>query len=396
MSATRGGMALACLALGLSGCGGRSEHAGDEPAVPPVDQQPLATGACADSGSALRAELRWRRGGGMYGISDAPFFGFSPDGVQLMVPSDQYGMAGAPLLGVSDGSLLRSSEGVVLGRDAGWSLELRGSNPYPHLGEVQVVDLVREQLLFQLPDAPALVRASWDGAFVFGVYCQDVPRLERRRVADGVVTSIELLPELSPCGAEYGAGLTPFEVSRSNESVLFPAAQKNQLVVASFVTGKARAHTLHAPIDSTGMWPAIDEPLAFVLSPSEQELATVDGTGTLRLWSYPEMTPKLPAIALRVTRAFRDCYCTQHDFAPVAWSPDGRWLATSDELANAVVRRACDGAVIATIPALAEPGGVDESPSGPAFLAFSPDGRGLAVYRLDESFGGSIAYYELN
>jgi hypothetical protein len=132
------------------------------------------------------------------------------------------------------------------------------------------------------------------------------------------------------------------------------------------------------------------------ISPSERTLATVNGTGILRFWSYPGLVQALPDIQLRVTQAFRNCYCSPRDFAPVAFSPDERYLATADEAGNTVLRRACDGSVIATLQAPKQASFLDGYAQGPAFIAFSPQGRGIAVLSISEVYDATISYYELS
>jgi WD40 repeat protein len=118
-------------------------------------------------------------------------------------------------------------------------------------------------------------------------------------------------------------------------------------------------------------------------------VATTGADGVLRIWSYPELEQLLPAIPVSWTAAFTNCYCTQRFFAPVAWSPDGHLLATPDTDHNSVVRRACDGQILATLePATSAQ--LSPTPQGPAFLAFTPRGDGLAVFHM-----GSVAFYRL-
>jgi hypothetical protein len=104
----------------------------------------------------------------------------------------------------------------------------------------------------------------------------------------------------------------------------------------------------------------------------------------------------LPDIQLSVTHAFRNCYCGRRDFAPVVWSPDERYLATADEAGNTVLRHACDGSVVTTLQAPKQASFLDGYAQGPAFIAFTPNGRGLAVLSISEVYDGTLSYYELS
>ena len=222
------GIALSCLVVGLGACGGRSERGFSEatsktPTSPPAPGKPpeaptsvgpaaggsqsqppeppasdLPPSKCATGPTSFEARLAWQRGSGLYGMMQAPFFAFSPGGTELITPTEEYATLGSNVYAVADGAELPQSAGWVLDRDDAWSRELRGSSPYAYLEGVAVVDMALEQVLLPLPEVPSAVRLSADGQYVLGLYCQDVPRLERRRISDGQVTVLELDPELAP------------------------------------------------------------------------------------------------------------------------------------------------------------------------------------------------------
>lgn len=401
------GIVFSYLAAYSGACGGRAEPTPfDGPLDGPADYRvprypdPGSTGdLCADPPSSLRTKLLWEQSLPLYGMDAVPYFAFSGDGSKLITPSDQYGK-GNGLFAVADGARITGTKARVLGRDAAWSRELRGPDLRGPAGEVSVVDLELEQTLLSLGPVSQLVRLSADGKYVFGVYCHDRDRLERRGISDGEVTVVPLSAELSPCPLDYYTGYVdlsaPFVVSSSNDSAAFLADQGRDLVLASLSAGTTSAHTLYeaAPPDQ---WPPADMIVGLALAPSQRALSTVNGTGVLRIWSYPGLVQSLPDIQLSVTHAFsRGCYCAPRDFAPVAWSPDERYLATANEAGNTVLRRACSGSVVTTLQAPKQASSFEGYAQGPAFIAWSPNGRGLAVLSISEEYDGTVSYYELS
>jgi WD40 repeat protein len=423
---------VCCLAAGSSACGGRAEQtafdgrldvpadygASGEPANDTSEQpsnpsysaggsqmlpeypDPSSTqDQCAGPPSSLGTKLLWELAVPLYGIDATPYFAFSGDGSKLMIPTDEYGRDGNAILAADDGAPITGPEVHVLGRDAAWSRELRGTDPFSSAGDVSVVDIGPEQTLLSLGPVSRLVSLSADGNYVFGVYCNDGDRLERRRISDGEVTVVPLSAELSPCSINNGVGSAnldmPFVVSSSNDSAAFLSAQTHELVLVSVSAGTTRAHAAYEASPSDG-WPRTDTAISLAFSPIQRALATVNGAGTLRIWSSPGLVQSLPDIQLSVTHAFRNCYCGRRDFAPVVWSPDERYLATADEAGNTVLRHACDGSVVTTLQAPKQASFLDGYAQGPAFIAFTPNGRGLAVLSISEVYDGTLSYYELS
>jgi WD40 repeat protein len=437
-------IAVACLVAGVAACGGQAEGSpsgarsdpyapiGDEPtnpaAEPPSDPNYSAGGSqaapaypsaaqndvCGAAPSSPKTELIWERGVPLYGIDPTPYFAFSGDGSKLITPSDQYGQDGNHIFAVADGAEQPKSPARVLGRDVAWSRELRGADLFASpsaAGSISVVDIALDEPLLALGAVSGLVGLSADGQYVFGAYCQGADpgatggdRLERRRVSDGQVTLLPLSADVSPCTRHYYINeysgyddvRAAFAISGSNDAVAFPGSYVNQLVVASFSAGTASAHTIYpAPADGATL-STKDQVVTVALSPTEHALASVSGGGTLRVWSYPALVQSLPDIRLGVTQAFRDCYCAPQDFTPVAWSPDGRYLATADEAGNTVLRRACDGSIVTTLQAPKPAFFLEGYAQGPAFLAFSPNGRALAVLTISNGYDGVVSYYTIS
>jgi hypothetical protein len=380
---------------------GPSYSAGGSQALPASDPpEPSSTpDRCAGPARPVQTKLLWEQGVGLYGMDPTPYFAFSGDGSQLITPGDEYGMDGNGTFAVADGTRMPQTSARVLGRDAAWSRELRGADRFTTAGDISVVDLRLEQTLLSLGPVSRLVSISADGNYVFGVYCQDGDRLERRRLSDNEVTILPLDARVSPCFVANNLGYVdmdaPFAVTRSNDGVVFLVDQGHALVLASLSAGTTSVHALYEA-DPSNATPRTDMAIELQLSPNERALATVNGAGVLRLWSYPGLVQSLPDIQVSVTRAFRNCYCGPRDFAPVAFSPDERYLATADEAGQTVVRRACDGGIVATLQAPAQASFLDGYAQGPAFIAFNPNGRGLAVLSISEVYDATVSYYELS
>jgi hypothetical protein len=254
------------------------------------------------------------------------------------------------------------------------------------------IDLAGGQPPLDLGSRSQVVRLSPDGQYVFGWYGQN---LERRRISDGQVTAVPLSVEPSPEDQGYHDDYAPpLVISDFNDRVAL-ATGATTLTIADFSGMTAESYRLFDPVRANDR-PTSQALLTLALAPSEGALASVDGTGTLRLWRYPELVQYGPDIPLGVTRGFENCYCALRLFSPVAWSTDERYLATRDQAGATVFRRACDGHVVATLPPFSLPASDFDAEVGPAFIAFTPNGQGLAVLHLTDYFDGVIAYYSLS
>lgn len=365
-----------------------------------------ATVSCAASAPPLHAELRWQDAFPFSGSSDYPFIGFSPDAAELLVPIPEApNQQGNRRYGVGSGEQFAQPLPAVLGRDSAWSRQLL-SVPGGAIYFGGVAEIASGQALLSLGanlPIPLQVRISDDGQYLFRLRCEDGLRVERLRISDGEVSSVALGSAESLCVVGYGhpSFIVPLAASRSNDRVLV-GAERRGFALADFATGSAvfsvssddpsvtaeRKPNKHLPSDA----------LALELGPTEHSLATIDASGTLRLLSYPELLQSSPDITTAVSSAFANGYVTARSLAPIAWSPDERYLATADESHATVVRRACDGSVAVTLPLpVPDPARPDENQNWvPAFLAFNRQGLSLAVLRVNERFRATVSYYELS
>jgi hypothetical protein len=399
----RGGMATSPAAGAPDGDAGSSPEpsqaaGGSGPEAP---QMPT----CAAQSGALRAQLLWQDAFTFSGSSDYPYMGISPDGTSLILPIEEaVHSAGNRSYSLPAGELLVQPLPAVLSRDDGWSRELLAQHGLP-ISVGSLVEMTQGRVLTSFPTEqawPLQARLSADGQYLFRLRCQDGLRIERVGIDDGEIASIPLGPAESLC-VDYGHAsfIIPLAPSHENEKVVV-AAERRGFALADFSSGSA---TFSVPADApsttderTPNEPLPRDTIALELSPSEHTLAIIDAAGTLRMLSYPEIVQELPDITTAVTSAFTQNYVTRRSFAPIAWSPDERYLATADDAHATVVRRACDGSVAVTLPNPApNPERPNDDPNvAPAFLTFNRQGLALAVLRLNKQLQATVSYYALS
>jgi hypothetical protein len=364
-----------------------------------------APATCAADAQPLQAELLWQDAFPFYGSSDYPFIGFSPDGEELLVPiPESPNQQGNRRYGVQTGEQFAQPLPAVLGRDPSWSRQLL-SIPGSVMFLGSVAEVASGEPLLSLGtglERPLQVRLSDDGQYVFRLSCEAGLRVERVRISDGEVSSVALGDAESLCvGYGHPTFIVPLTASRANDQVLV-GAERRGFALANFASGSA---IFSVPPDEPSVaaerkpnQPLPSDAVTLELSPEERTLATIDASGTLRLVSYPDLVPSSPDITTAVSSAFAHGYVTPRTLAPVAWSPDERYLATADDSHATVVRRACDGSVAVTLPApIPDPTRVrDDQHWVPAFLAFNRRGLALAVLRVNEQFRATVSYYALS
>jgi len=369
--------------------------------------EPTATVGCAASAEPLRAELLWQDVFNYQGSSDYPFFGFSPDGSQLVVPiAESANQQGNRSYGVASGELLAPLLPAVLGRDAGWSRQLLSMlGVAVHFDRIAEVASGQALLSFGPEQArPLQVRLSNDGQYLFRLSCEQGLRVERLRLSDSGISSVALGGGESLCvGNDYGhpTFILPLTASRTNDQVLV-GAERRGFALVDFMSGSA---TFSVPPDdpATALERKPNQPLpsdllTLELGPEERTLAAVDASGKLRLLSYPELVQTSPEITTAVSSAFAEGYVTRRNLAPIAWSADERYLATADDAHATVVRRACDGSVAVTLPApVPDPTrAFDDQHWVPAFLAFNRRNFALAVLSTNKKLAATVSYYRLS
>lgn len=374
------GALVACLAG--PACGGEAAQGSAGMAGTTATRLPTATeargaggapeasgGSACDAVSGLSASLVWE-GPGYDGYEFSPgYFGFSPDGLELESPGRM-----RSAYDVQTGAVLGTQGLTVAFRDRGWTREVVGG---------QVLEVASRGVLLNV-SATSAAALSGDGRYFFwldgscvagalNVHRQSVDSQEQR-----------VLPLSGFCDG----GSQPTLTVTATGSAALAATGSGQLWHADFERGQSTSLQVHGAAANSRSG------LSVALSPDERFVAVLGADQRLRTFSYPEFEPVLADLPAAFTYAFSWCYCRSMWFAPVAWSADGSLLAAADENGHVVVRRACDGRVLATLdspapryPAFSPP---HASELGPMYLAFAPNGAELAV-----SFEWGLHYFAL-
>lgn len=295
-----------------------------------------------------------------------PVFGIAPDGGEVVLSGGEYSTS-LRHFAMSDGGTVATDPVTALWRDLAWTIQGEAN------GDVLVRALATGQPIMTL-DPGLLYVPSGDGRRVIASSCP------------GGQTSVEALAVPSgqlELGQLIDAGCpSPLVTTSLGDAVLFSSGGRTELHRIDLLTGAhayARAH-------------AGGSVVAIKLSPTERSVATVGDDAILRLWSYPGLQ-EMADVPVVWTTPYDGCYCGFIRFAPVAWSSDDALLASADADANTVLRRGCDGVIVATLPG---PTQALRSQSaggkwGPVFLSFGPGDETLAVF-----YEGSLALYRVH
>jgi len=353
---------------------------------------------CPMSPGPLRTEFVWRRERSeLSGVKGLGRIAYSADGSRIVTPPDQYVIRGHTVHRATDGEVLESDQIVWLDRDRSWSRELRGEGRSYQLDGLQVVDLQSGSSLLSLAGPPAAARLSDDGRYLAAFYCADAPRLERHALDGDSVVRLSLANQASACAVEdyyYENLAAAAPMAFSGAAIAYPIDGRERIAVADVETQTIDEVVLE-PVSATPEVPE-DALLALEFAPSGSLLGSVVSR-SVRVVHHPGHTRALPDFPAGVTLAFTNCYCEQRRFSPLAWSADERYFAMIDPDRAVLVRRSCDGAQVARIE---EPTSTASSPTllrdvpGPAFLAFAPDGKALAIYSI-AGRTSSISVYRL-
>jgi hypothetical protein len=323
--------------------------------------------ACA-SPRAVSVTGSWQ-GFGYYG-QDFKFgyFGFSADGAILESPGrfpTRYDVATGLVLG--NGSV------PVVSRDQAWARELSAG---------QVLEGESRRVLLEAGELRN-AKLSGDGRYLFwlgGDCASDVFSVNRQSVDSH---EHEALPLAGFCDNGVQPTLT---VTTMGSAAL--VSNGSRLWHTDFEGRQSSSFEIDtsADIARRGM--------SIALSPDDRSVATIGSDNLLRTWTYPSFEPVLTGLPVAWSRAFAGCYCQPLPLAPLAWSADGRLLASPDATGHAVIRRSCDGEILTTLAPLGPmtlPLTERATDRGPLFLAFASNGGGLAV-----GFEAGLAYFGLD
>jgi hypothetical protein len=378
----------ALVLLFASACGGKAIDV--EPllalAVPTPSALPSASAAAtlppvaeaapdaADCGplpaNAVTVERGWEVGHSDYGFNGPGIFGVAPDGSEVVLAAGQYAPKVLHFRATDGFSSTDTLPGIW--RDRSWTIQAEG---YPFLG---VLSLATGQPIAGLTVSDASV-PSGDGKSIILASCP-YNTVTFKSVAVPSGETAESPPVAGGCAS------TDLVASRSGDAVLFVPSGSGELHRVVLATGASTIVRAHLD----GFY---GDNVAIYLSSTEQSVATVGHDNVLRIWSYPALERVGVDIPTAWTREFMGCYCAPRQFAPVAWSSDDQLLAMSDADGNTVIRRACDGSLMTTLPAPTAALRSNFSGNGkwgPTFLAFGPHDASLAVF-----YEGSLSLYRL-
>ena len=127
------------------------------------------------------------------------------------------------------------------------------------------------------------------------------------------------------------------------------------------------------------------------LLPGEDELVTTGPDGWLRRWEADTGTEIHDPISVGWTLVNENLYASSWTFSPTAGSPDGTLLVTLDDEGVLVLRRSCDGEILADLPIPVNPNrGAWEEDVGAVAVAFSPGGEAIGV-----RYEGSVGLWQI-
>jgi hypothetical protein len=317
---------------------------------------------------------------------------FSPDGAQLVTSTDVY----SPFLATFDTA---NGAGEVLGegfypwaRDEDWAYEVRGSD----WDTGAVVDLRTGEVVLDGEQLGEAWRGghsviSGDGRTLAAVDCS-AGALTARAWA---IPSGEPLTEMTLPGVGCYGPPSPSQVTLTREGakIFVALGDSGEMLRISLDRGDVDIWQAHGP--------ALDDPdiryssglvHEVRLSVDEKVLMTAGPDGWLQQWSTVTLTRAAAPIAVSWTNANQNIYATGYSFAPSVSSPDGKLLFTLDQAGASVVRRACDGEILATLEVpdnFAFPSW--QEPFSPVKAAWSPSGEQLSV-----RFEGVVALWEVS
>jgi hypothetical protein len=361
----------------LFGCGGISQPGSSTSGGTDAVEVPEVGDACVPFPPLLRIAPTWESVF-VSGASQVPgrLFEFSPDGSRLAARAGLHLLEQAEY-SVVDGSVVAAGLPGAEARDDAWRRELRAEvSYYPEYTNVVVDRASGERLWARPAHSAGLAALSDDGAYVLSVTCEESTSIERQDLATGVVTRVALGTGTEACS--YAAPLV--EITRSGAIALVAHASETVTVV-DFERGTATEHVLYdAPLAGNAL-------LALELSPSQTMIAVTALGRPLRVLGFPSFERRLPDLTSGFTSL--DCYCYPSVKSEVAWSPDERLLASQDEAGHVVIRRTCDGNLVAVLDASLP------TESHAVSLAFAPDGSGIAELAITDG-GHRLAYYSLS
>jgi WD40 repeat protein len=319
------------------------------------------------------------------------FFGFSPDGSSLALQGNQDSPS---LVSVRTSDFTVQTQTIdyhSLGRDDAWHTELRArvESYYFWLFHVFAVDLGTGESSTELANGAKPSLLAGNGEHVVTLDEDGTKLLTSVALGTGASKAVAVdVPLASYVWLDPGPGGTPRILTRSGDAMLIADHLTGDFFRVDTATGRSLRVAAHAAYPTSTSGRASGAIVSLTLSPSERQLASIGADRRLRFWTYPGLEPLPLELPTTWMYAYVHCELAPVSYAPVAWSPDETLIAAPDSDGNVALRRACDGALLATLPRPDSPDCADYEQRGPSFLAFTRDGSRLGVY-----FEGSLQIY---
>ena len=349
-----------------------------DPSTAPGEPEAVEPLACEEVlPEGLAAELAWSVSLPTYGDWGG-LHAFSPDGEQLVTAADVY-TPHVFTFDTDDGSYSVTKEDVYpWSRDEDWTVEARGVG----WDDGAVVDLITGESLVVAPQLGEVWMGthgivSGDGSRLASVDCnRGDTGVEIWSVREGE----RILSLTIPDTCDYSPP-QPGQVALTQDgSMLFTAApERGQVIRVDVDSGGVDIFQAHAEIE-VERWTTTGFIHAVTLLAGDDVLVTVGADGWLRQWDPETLAPLAPAQASTGTLVNENLYANPATYSPVDRSPDGTVLAALDAEGELVLKRACDGSLLTTLPSLTEthPPGWNDNP-GAVAVAFHPAGDRVAV-----------------
>ena len=308
----------------------------------------------------LSAELAWVTQLETYIWLGPTLLDVAPDSSRVVVGLATYDDIGFTEYALGNGALVASGPALLFARDQAWQRELRDGGVFDRRSGERLL------ALDSVSSRTGLLSA--DGRHAVGFECSGTA-VTAARYAVGVGRS----PSRA-CNRNPQAAIT------DDAAAVVHTTDDDRILYRNFDTGDERS--MQAPSGFNGM----------AFAPGARSLA-VSSDGALRLFTVPDFEPIGPVHVISTSDAYVNCYCGGGRFAPIAWSPDARWIATLDSERNIAIRRGCDGRVLLSLPrseTISRHRHEFTDNYGAVALAFTPDSRGLLAL-----FEAGLAYYAL-